>query len=349
MTLYLIRTNTIAEDPVPPRGQITTLAHSLGVYKRKIDLTDQIDGFYGQHRSGWPYALSLMSSLNNPRGTLLDSFIERTFCWHPDGPRAYERPWIGFIHVPPNLPDWFQKEQSNDHIFNTDLWKKSFPFCKGLFTLSAYHRKSLERKLDIPINNLVHPTETPKLKWTRAAFEANREKKIVQVGWWLRRLHTIYRLPTERYRKIFLRVTHADLATLLEHEREILIKEGSFNDTMYRSAETVTHMPNDAYDRLLSENLVIIDLYDSSANNTVIECIVRNTPLLVNPIEPVIEYLGPDYPFYFNSIEEAAAKAADSALIYRTHEYLCDHPIKKKMTARYFLKSFATSPIYESL
>jgi hypothetical protein len=339
----------IMEDWLPPRGHITNLAQSIGVYKRKIDLTEQLDGFYGQHRSGWSYVLSLLSRLHNPRGILLDSFIERTFCWHPDGPRAIERPWIGFIHVPPHIPDWFQNEQSNDYIFSTDPWKRSFPFCRGLFTLSAYHRKTLERKLDLPIINLVHPTETPKLKWTRAAFEANNEKKIVQVGWWLRRLHTIYRLPAGRYRKIFLRVTHTDLEPLLEKEREQLKKEGSFNDSMYKTAETLLHIPDESYDRLLSENLVIIDLYDSSANNTVIECIVRNTPLLVNPIEPVIEYLGPDYPFYFNSVEEAAAKAADLALINRTHEYLRDHPIKKKMTARSFLKSFATSPIYESL
>jgi hypothetical protein len=330
-------------------GLIAKTALALGVYEKKIDLADQLDGFYGQHRSGWSYVLSILNKLNNPRGTLLDSFIERTFCWHPEGPRANERPWIGFIHVPPHIPAWFQNEQSNDHIFGTEVWEKSLPFCRGLFTLTEYHRKSLEQKVSIPVNNLIHPTEMPKLKWSRSAFEANREQKIVQVGWWLRRLHTIYRLPTRKYKKIFLRITHADLAPLLEKERENLLEEGAFNDSMYKTAETATFLQNDEYDRLISENLIIIDLYDSSANNTVIECLVRNTPLLVNPIAPVIEYLGPDYPFYFNSLEEAAAKAEDRALIYRTHEYLRDHPIKKKMSARYFLESFVTSQIYRDL
>ena len=136
---------------------------------------------------------------------------------------------------------------------------------------------------------------------------------------------------------------------MIEKEREILIEEGTFKDSMYRTAETVTFLPNEEYDRLLSENIVFVYLYDASANNTVIECIVRNTPLLVNPIEPVKEYLGEDYPFYYNSYEEAVSKVSNLDLIYETHQFLCNHHIKKKLTKEYFSVSFANSQIYRSL
>ena len=38
---------------------------------------------------------------------------------------------------------------------------------------------------------------------------------------------------------------------------------------------------DEEYDKLLSENIIFVELYDSSANNLVIECIARNTPILI--------------------------------------------------------------------
>ncbi len=316
---------------------------------RKIHLGSQRQGFYGQHRSGWLFVLGLLDRLQAEKGIYLDGFIERTFCWGPGGPSAILKPWIGIIHIPPQVPEWFQSEQSNDAIFKTDLWQQSLPFCQGVFTLSRYHRRALEKKLPVPIQDLFHPTEEPELKWSWERFAANREKKIVQVGWWLRRLHAIYMLPTRSYRKIFLRVTHADLDGLLKKERALLRRQGVFQDAMYDTAQEVCFLPDDGYDRLLAENLVIVDLYDSSANNTIIECMARNTPILVNPLESVREYLGDDYPLYFSSLAEAAEKAESMDAVQEAHRFLRDHPIKKKLAGEHFLRSLVDSPIYRGL
>ena len=72
----------------------------------------------------------------------------------------------------------------------------------------------------------------------------------------------------------------------------------------------------------MSESVVFLDLYDSIANNAVVECISRQTPILVNPIDSVVEYLGKDYPFYYYSLDEAAEKLEDDDLIKETSEYL---------------------------
>jgi hypothetical protein len=327
------------------------LSINAGNFEKKINLTDQLNVNFGRHRSGWSYAIQNLKSLHNPQGILLDTFIERTFCWHPKGIKPHMQPWIGFIHVPPEIPKWFSYKQTNEAIFNSETWGKSLPYCKGLFTLSNYHKKHLEKKFDIPINNLIFPTEIPKLKWNWDRFTANKEKKIVQVGWWLRKLHAIFQLPLQKnqYKKIFLSVEHKNLPKLIEKEREILLNEGTFKEEMYKTAEKLMYLPNSEYDRLLVENIVFVYLYDASANNTVIECIVRNTPILINPLEAVKEYLGDDYPLYYNSLEEAAEKAANFDLIYKTHQYLDNHPIKLKLTGHYFLESFANSQIYRSL
>lgn len=348
-----IAVNLAKKSPVRVKAFFKDMTQSSAVYfsryQKRIDLADQLEADYGRHRSGLKYGLSYLSRLHDPAGVLLDAFIERTFCWHPGGVKPHKKPWIGFIHVPPHVPDWFISNQANEVIFKSDAWKQSLPLCKGLFVFSNYHKRNLQAKFDIPVNNLLFPTEIPNIKWSWDKFRANKEKKIIQVGWWLRKLHAIYQLPQTDYKKIFLNVEHRCVPSLMQMERDILIKEGSFSDEMYETAETIRFLPDKEYDRLLAENIVFVYLYDASANNTVAECIARNTPILINPIEPVREYLGADYPFYYNCLEEAAVKAMDLDLIRQTHRYLVNHPIKKKLTGEYFLDSFADSEIYRSL
>ena len=177
----------------------------------------------------------------------------------------------------------------------------------------------------------------------------NREKKVVQAGFWLRKLHSIFLLKSKNFQKCFIRKDNVNLDNLMKTE----LKNSDFNDLIteeaIRSTKILNFLTNDDYDRLLAENIVFLDLYDASANNSIIECMVRNTPVLVNPIESVVEYLGPKYPFYFHDLDEAAAKLEDQELIRETHHYLVNHPVTKKLTGEYFKKSVLRSSIYRSL
>jgi len=100
---------------------------------------------------------------------------------------------------------------------------------------------------------------------------------------------------------------------------------------------------------LLSQNIAFLHLYDSSANNALIECIARATPVLINPLPAVLEYLGPDYPFYFHTLAEAARKAEDTSLVLAAHEYLRQPALRQKLTGEYFLRSLVHSEIYRQL
>ena len=120
-------------------------------------------------------------------------------------------------------------------------------------------------------------------------------------------------------------------------------------DSFLENTETRSSLSNEEYDALLSENIIFLDLYDSSANNAVIECLARGTPLLVNPLPAVVEYLGEKYPLYFDSLEEAAEKALDFDLLEKSHLYLLEHDIRKKLSQEYFEKSFEKSEIYNML
>ena len=56
-----------------------------------------------------------------------------------------------------------------------------------------------------------------------------------------------------------------------------------------------------------------------------------------------------DYPFYFDSIEEANNKAANLNLILYTHEYMKRSINKYNFTAEKFVNDFYGSDIYKNL
>ncbi|MDP1620946.1 MAG: hypothetical protein Q8M08_01270 [Bacteroidales bacterium] len=317
--------------------------------KGKINLAGQAGRMYGSHRSGWSFAVNSLRDLHHPGGILVDAFIDRTFAADAIRKASYSKPWIGFIHVPPHVPAWLNSVQTNEAIFSSAEWNQSLPFCRGLFTLSEYHKKYLEAKFDFPVENLVHPTAIPDLTWSADRFLSNGDKKIIQSGWWLRRVTSIYVLNVKGYRKVVLMKPEANAEQHLNLELEHLKRREQVGKREIGSVEQTGFLSDRKFDQLLSQNIVFLDLFDASANNTVIECIVRNTPLLVNPIEPVIEYLGAGYPLYFNSLDEAGRKAEDLDLICEAHRYLTELPVKKKLTGEYFRQSFENSQIYRSL
>jgi hypothetical protein len=89
-------------------------------------------------------------------------------------------------------------------------------------------------------------------------------------------------------------------------------------------------------------------LIDCSAANTIIECIVRNTPILINKLPSIIEYLGKDYPFYYDNLLDAATKANSIDLIKKTYAYLKSMD-KTKLKLETFINDIKLSKIYNNI
>jgi hypothetical protein len=64
--------------------------------------------------------------------------------------------------------------------------------------------------------------------------------------------------------------------------------------------EIIEKVSNEEYDNILSKNIVFLNLIEPSAVNTIIECIIRNTPVIVNKHPAVVELLGEEYPLYYD-------------------------------------------------
>ena len=55
------------------------------------------------------------------------------------------------------------------------------------------------------------------------------------------------------------------------------------------------------YIKLFNNNIIFGHYIDCSASNTILECIMCNTPIIVNNHPAIMEYLGKDYPLYYSN------------------------------------------------
>ena len=257
--------------------------------------------------------------------------------------RPHVQPWIGFIHVPPLVPAWFQSEQSNQRVFTRKPWRTSLKHCRGLFTLSEYHRRYLEQTLrpNFPISALRHPAEFPEVGFDMDRYRNNPRKRLVQVGWWLRRLYAISKVKAPLHTPTLLGSTDWSKNLVAYAERRI----HRLTDAI--SVDVIDFLENEAYDDLLSENLVFIDLYDTSANNTVIESIARGTPIVVCRHPAVEEYLGSDYPLLFDELDQVPKLLMDASRIEAAHQMLKQDEIRRPLRIGYFADAFARSDVVQ--
>ena len=387
---------TLALRQAPPESPLHNEASLLravtGSPPQPVDLPDNPDGRLrftsrydrSHHRSGWRYAVEALHPLHHTEGVLFESFLEDPFAWqHPqpgirtgaDFLRAlrkptyqtrltseerhivpFREPWVGFLHNPPNMPRWFHYQESPQSIFAKSVWQESLKHCIGLFTLSEYAACWLRQATGKPVSAVLHPTETPTVKFDFERFLANPQKKIVQVGWWLRRLAAIDRLPVPANNPLGLTKLRLipnffhDATNYLQQMRE---REFHFDGQPEKEYANNTieqhHLSNAGYDQLLAENIGFVNLYDASANNTVIECLVRATPLMVNRLPAVEEYLGSDYPLYYSDLADAAAKALDLGRLRAAHDYLVQCETRDKLDRNTFRHTVEQSEVYQLL
>lgn len=333
------------------------------------------------HRSGWGYGLAALQRLHHSAGVRFEHFVEDLFAWQlpREGVRTdreliaalreprYEtrltseerglvpihEPWVGVVHNPPGMPAWFHGEESPQAITVKSAWRASLPSCVGLFALSEYAAQWWRQATGKPVSVVFLPNEKPRRCFDFDRFVANPDKLIVQVGWWLRRLGAIERLPLGvgnalGYRKLRLVPHFADgSAAHVEALRRLDVEHaGAAAEPYAANTSERMHVANEAYDELLASHLVFVDLYDASANNAVVECLVRATPLLVNRLPAVEEYLGSDYPLYFRDLDHAAAMALDLGRLRAAHEYLRQWPLRERMDAEHFVRAVEASEVY---
>jgi polysaccharide pyruvyl transferase WcaK-like protein len=111
----------------------------------------------------------------------------------------------------------------------------------------------------------------------------------------------------------------------------------------------INTLNNEEYDKLLSNHIVFLNLIDASAVNTLIECVVRNTPILINKLPAIVEILGDDYPFYYDNMQEASEKVDNIKLIENTYKYMNLYLDKNNFKIEKFILDIENSCIYKCI
>ena len=310
-------------------------------YRHKIRFEDS-PTYWKHHRGGWAYAFDTLRQLQAPDGVLCISAVEELIV----NDIAIKEPWVGFLHqVPRNTYKWYpdlERLVANEHFL------ESLPFCRGLFVLTNTLKQYLVENISasVPVVSLLYPfTPFGDNMFSWDAFDSLSPKRVLFIGEFLRNYQALYDLKMpEGFQKCLIKPPDVNFDNLLDcNKQRIKIKD---NNSVHLISDRIS---DDEYDSMLSSSIIFLNFFDVAASTTAIECIGRNTPLIVNRLPALEEYLGKEYPLFYETLEDAAALFLDKELLLKASQYLMTLPIKNKLTREYFLMRFASSSIYRSL
>jgi hypothetical protein len=271
----------------------------------------------GSHRSGWPCVVDALRQFETGTGLLLDDFTEATL-YIKSKTKTCHSPWVGIFHHPVNVFSPLPGEQATllrRQFSGRARRRDAIRQLRGAVALSSEGVRELRNCLKIPVLEILHPTEHEVIHWQPQSLASPR--RIVQAGYFLRNTRVIYQIDAPGWKRV--RLCHGRKR---QHRRDLALRANLPRAEFYLPAvESRTYVGNTEYDELLSTSVVITEMFGAAANNVVVECIARGTPLLVNRLPAIEEYLGREYPLFFEDVRDVG-KLLNDKLLLETHHYL---------------------------
>ena len=289
--------------------------------------------YKSEHRGGWNTIVTNLYKndiIKNPvyipfkNPIIFDDLLEDGFLWNKEINKKWMRPWVGIIHCLPNIKKKFPFMKDIlciNNMFKNNNFLKSLKYCKYIIVLSKYLKFELEKilklyNINVKVKMLYHPLINDDVK----KFKLNKfikNKNIVQLGQQYRALSFIYQLKTN-IPKVWLPGTK-NIKRMYEGFK---LEMNYYKNKLYGNVD-IKYFDNYVdYDNYMLNNHIILPLLDASANNAVIECIIRNIPVHITKLPAVVEYLGKDYPLYFNTNEELLKNIKNKNKIMKAFNYL---------------------------
>ena len=280
----------------------------------------------GIHRSGWPYARRALEPLHVPGSQLLlDDFAERTFLYDErwNGGLCHDSPWVGIFHHPPDVPGWCFEHFCLDRSAMrwSARWRASARRLELAICLADHVTDWARSELGVPAVTIRHPSEIPARTFTLDAYAKNGRKRLVQVGTFLRNTRAIDQVAAPGFLEKTRLRQDAEGARAHDAACDRQNAARARPRANVGRVEELGPQHDDAYDALLSENVVLVELVCAAANNTIVECIARSTPVAVNRLPGVEFYLGREYPLFFDGLDEVPGLLSDDR-IAAAHGYL---------------------------
>lgn len=298
------------------------------VYKNGLKTFECTSTLKIEHRGGWSNVIHRLHETNIYRkgsNIVFYDIVEQHFIWEQT---QLNKKWFGVIHCTENTPPYLnivniQKLFTPNSHFLKHIHNCLFLICLSPNVVDYVNKKLGEVGAKVNVYLLEHPIdkEDNMPMFSMDKYLKNEDKKIIQIGQQLRKMTSIYVLDSiNEHTKLWLTGTKNinKLTHLFYEECKYLEVTVRMNEVETKYTDTFSE-----YDRLLSENIVFIDLFDAAANNTVLECILRRTPIIVTRLPATVYYLGENYPLFFNDLNEVPGLLTVEN-IQKAHEYLAN-------------------------
>jgi GT2 family glycosyltransferase len=286
--------------------------------RRIFDLS-RVGGTYGDHHYlGWNWVRDRVAQhfVSTEGNMLLDMFVERTFFWNPNPDErefVYEKDWLGFVHTTPHKnPVYSHKGQNLYSLISDRNFLQSLEKCRGLIVLSDANREFLESMLraggwKVPVFRLFHPNIP--IEGNRAGTSGARESgeisgQIYHIGWHLRSFAPFARLAVDRSRKVLLVPKGVERNQFLNDVVNKDLALAGLGPIEQYVAKIYT-ASEEEYQRILRWGVIYNHYVEPAGSNLVSECISAESCLVLNRHKAFEEYLGKEYPLFFENAEEA--------------------------------------------
>jgi len=234
--------------------------------------------------------------------------IDKNLCLNEINSNKYQI--ISFIHNPP-FQKWYNNSyRNNSHesiIFNDNYTnKKLFEMIEihtiydnicYLYTFSNYHKEYIYNNYPLYKNQLLSITFPIEITNTEKQFDINlfnKNKQIIHIGSRYRNFKYFinFNKPSQYHKTILIKKE-------FEHEWNIVSHKFKLDEITI-----LKELDKSEYELLFMNSCVFLYLEDANVHNIIIECIKFNTPIIINKLPAVVEYLGEDYPLYYENDSE---------------------------------------------
>ncbi len=272
------------------------------------------------HRHGWPYVVDHIRKLETGDGVVFDDFIEQTFN-SPSIPHLLQtQPWTAMAHVPPDTMRVFSYRGLADYRSSVEGGEEAFDNLVGLCTMSHYMANRLRQVCDVPVDVIHYPTDLDVRQFDIQSYL--NQPQLVHVGWCRKNLLLLEHIPPNPHIHKKIYVKSLGLPEHKEREVRQYCSQQYHHREVYKDVEYVAPIQqHEAYDALLEQSVVAVEFLDCAATTVVVEALARHVPILVNRHPALIEYLGEDYPMFFDDIQECTDLLHPDNIV-RTHHYI---------------------------
>jgi len=253
--------------------------------------------------------------------------------------------WYGILHNPIGWEKYSPWDSNKTPIVDKQIFIDSLKYCKVLFVMAKSQVDPVHKLLaakgysTIKIISLYHPVNKLDYSFNYESYNANSTKTIYNIGNWLRKQYTIFKLPCDsKFKKAILPFnprTAKELMFYLKLDNQVITKEEN------ASVIKCKRLNDKEYHQIFESNLIFLDVYLTTINNTFLEAFISNTPIILSRQQEFVDILGPEYPLFFDSLDQVKDLIKNDETILQAHEYL-KRVDKSQFTMESFIHSIET-------